>query len=376
MLRSFTFATLLGSLLPLHAVAANLNNWEGPHIDVAVDNRAIDWWYTQVVSQKPAPNGIPPSIEIVLKHGNTFQFGPSNTPLYSVEINGFDQDGVRFAQTLVFNTSSVFPTPSGVTVGTWGNKEITFSATQDRKNFAIYLNTAYATGSVIIVSESSARTGCGGLEVTDSPFFSNLVSDKRQLTASEVILYQKTGWRITIPGGQSTVNLVLGGKAVKFSGAGYKDSNWGPNAMNDFIESWYVLIAQVGPWSFVTFSGAPSNGTNLINSGHLSYNGNFVTSQCNIIGERKTDISVIIPSGEVLDSNVIAPTAFDVTFVLPNATNVSFHAENIAVNPTVSIYHRWTAKYTGGAVGGKQYEAYGLTEWMNPANVSHWPHIQ
>ncbi|KAG6856729.1 hypothetical protein H0H87_001329 [Tephrocybe sp. NHM501043] len=369
--------TLFGSLLlvPLAVVAANLSNWEGPHIDVAESNRAIDWWYTQVVSQTPAPNGIPPSIEIVLKHGNTFQFGASNSPLYPVEINGFDQDGASFAQTIAFNSSSVYPVPSG-TVGVWGNNEITFIAAPDRKEFTINLNTSYATGTVVINSESSARTGCGGVKVTDSPFFSDLVSDGRELTAAEVILYQKTGWRITIPAGPSSVDLVLGGKAVKFSGAGYKDSNWGPNAMNDFVRSWYVLIAQVGPWSFVTFSGSPTNGTNSINSGHLSYNGKFVQSQCNVIGERTTDISVIAPSGEVVDSNVVAPTAFDVTFVLPGAKNVSFHAENIAVNPTVSVYHRWTAKYTGGAVGDEQYEAYGLTEWMNPAAVGHWPSIE
>ncbi|KAG6854182.1 hypothetical protein C0991_009834 [Blastosporella zonata] len=372
------FLTLaFGSLLPLSVVAADLKNWEGPHIDVAPGNRAIDWWYTQVVSQTAAPNGIPPSIEIVLKHGNTFQFSNLNTPLYSVEINGFDQDGAAFAQTMVFNTSLVLPTPSGATtIGTWGNNEITFIATEDRKKFTINFNTADATGKVVINTESSARTGCGGLDVTDSPFFSDLVSDKRKLTAAEVILFQKTGWRITIPGGPSTVDLVLGGKAVQFSGAGYKDSNWGPNAMNDFVESWYVLIAQVGPWSFVTFSGSPSTGTNSINSGHLSYNGVFVTSQCNIIGERTTDISVITPSGEVVDSGVVAPTTFDLTFILPNAKNVSFHAENIAVNPTVSIYHRWTAKFSGGAVGKEQYESYGITEWMNPANISHWPYIQ
>ncbi|KAG6824579.1 hypothetical protein H0H92_006427 [Tricholoma furcatifolium] len=365
-------------IVPLSVVAADLWNWEGAHIDVAADNRAIDWWYTQIVSQTAAPNGIPPSIEIVLKHGNTFLYGPSNTPLYTVEIDGFDLDGLPFAQTLTFNTSSVLPTPSGITQGSWGegNNKISFTASEDRKHFTVNLNTPSATGTIVINNESSARTGCGGLDVDDSPFFSSLVSDGRELTASETILYDKTGWRITIPGGPSTVDVTLNGKAIQFSGAGYKDSNWGPNAMNDFVNSWYVLIAQVGPWSFVTFSGEPLNGTNRINSGHLSYNGVFVTSQCNIIGERTTDISVITPSGEMLDSNVIAPTAFDVTFVLPNATKVSFHAENIAVNPTVSIYHRWAAGYTGGMVDGEQYTSFGLTEWMNPGNLSHWPYIQ
>ncbi|KAG6900353.1 hypothetical protein C0993_011984 [Termitomyces sp. T159_Od127] len=307
--------------------------------------------------------------------GNTFQFGSSNTPLYPVEINGFDQDGFPFAQTLVFNTSSVYADESGVTFGSWGNNEITFTATPDR-NFSVFLSTTYATGTIEINTESSARTGCGGTGLSDSPFFNDLVSDGRELTAAEVILYRKTGWRITIPGGPSTVDVVLGGKAVRFGGAGYKDSNWGPNAMNDFIKSWYVLIAQVGPWSFVTFSGSPTNGTNSINSGHLSYKGEFLTSQCNIIGERSTDISVIVPSGQVVDSNVIAPTTFDVTFILSDGKKVSFQASNIAANPTVSVYHRWTAKYAGGVVGGQQYDSYGITEWMNPGNLSQWIDIE
>jgi len=144
--------------------------------------------------------------------------------------------------------------------------------------------------------------------------------------------------------------------------------------MNDFIKSWYVLIAQVGPWSFVTFSGVPVNGTNLINSGHLSYKGKFVSSQCNIIGERTTDISIITPSGEALDGGVTTPTQFDLTFVLANSKRVSFHATNIDVNPGVSVYHRWVAKYTGGAPG-ENYTSYGITEWMNPAVLTHWATI-
>ncbi|KAF5386763.1 hypothetical protein D9615_002006 [Tricholomella constricta] len=366
--------------VPFLALAANVQNWEGPHIDVSADNRAIDWWYTQVISQTPASGkvsdraltGIPPSIEIVLKHGNTFQFGASNTPLYPVEINGFDQDGLPFKQTIIFNRSSVV-SAKGVTTGTWGNKEIVFTASRNpHKKFTIELNTPAATGTVVVESESHFLTGCGGTKVTDSPYFDKLVANGRPLTDAEVILYKKTGWRVSIPAGPSSVDLVISGKPVKFKGAGYKDSNWGPNAMNDFVRSWYVLIAQVGPWSFVTFSGTPSTGTNYINSAHLSYRGKFVTSQCNIIGERTTDISIITPSGEVTESNVVAPTAFDVTFVLPNSKKVSFHATNIAANPSVGVYHRWVAKYTGGAPG-EHYEAYGITEWMNAGNVSHWP---
>ncbi|PPQ87959.1 hypothetical protein CVT25_001144 [Psilocybe cyanescens] len=363
-------------LAPLIASAADVANWEGPHIDVSPDNRAIDWWYTQVVAQKAAPNG------------NTFQFGTSNTPLYSVEVNGFDLDGLPFAQTLTFNTSVVAATGNGLeTKGTWGNNEIGFVANSDLKIFTVTLNTANVSGTIVINSESSFRTGCGGTKVTDSPFFDQLVSDGRPLTAAEVILYRKTGWRITAPelstkfltgihpAGSSTVNVVFGGKQITFSGAGYKDSNWGPNAMNDFIKSWYVLIAQVGPWSFVTFSGSTIDGTNAINSGHISFNGQFVSSQCNIIGERKKDISIITPSGEATEAGVVVPTAFDLTFVLPNSKNVTFHATNIDVNPSVSVYHRWVAKYTGGAVGEKQYESFGITEWMNPSRTAHWPTI-
>ena len=231
---------------------------------------------------------------------------------------------------------------------------------------------------------------CGSTDVGASPFFNGLVSDGRPLTNAEVILYEKTGWRITAPGkpsianldltnrltgGLSTVDLTLSGTTVSFSGNGYKDSNWGPNAMNDFVRSWYVLIAEVGPFSFVSFTGQPLNGTNSVNSGHLSYNGQFLTSQCNIVGEQNTDIAIITPTGEVEDSDVIAPTGFNLTFVLANGTGITFLANNLAVNPSVSIYHRWVAKWTVTA-GGQDYEGYGITEWMNTANLSHWELIQ
>ncbi|KAG5639167.1 hypothetical protein H0H81_006071 [Sphagnurus paluster] len=356
MIQAFTRIIFLGFLAPLSALAANLDNWEGTHIDVSTENHAVDWWYTQIVSQTPALNGVPPSIEIVLKHGNTFQFGASNTPPFPVEIHGFDLTGTRFAETLVFNQSSVVATPTGDTIGTWGNDEITFTASRDHKTFTINLNTDFAKGTVVVGSESHFFTGCGGTKTTDSPFFENLVSDGRPLTDAEIILYKKTGWRISIPAGPSVVDLTISGKAVKFTGSGYKDSNWGPNAMNEFVRS----------------CGQPLTGKNNINSAHLSYHGKFVTSQCNIIGERTTDISIIRPLGEVLESGVTAPTAFDVTFILPDGKEIAFHAENIDVNPVFSVYHRWVAKYTGGAVG-EEFSGYGITEWMNAGNVSHWP---
>lgn len=118
-----------------------------------------------------------------------------------VEVNGFDLDGLSFAQTLVFNTSTVAATGNGLeTKGTWGNNEIGFVASKDLKKFTVTLNTAIVSGTIVINSESSFRTGCGGTKVTDSPFFDKLVSDGRPLTVAEEILYKKTGWRITAPG--------------------------------------------------------------------------------------------------------------------------------------------------------------------------------
>jgi hypothetical protein len=155
------------------------NNWEGPHIDVASDNRAIDWWYTQVIGQTPAANGLPPSIEIVFKHGkriylfvylqvqysiflgNTFQFGTLNTPLFPLEINGFDNDGQPFAHTYNFNNSLVSTNKNGSVSGVWNGDdgEITFLASADSKTFSVTLNTAYASGSMVIKSNVHYRTG-------------------------------------------------------------------------------------------------------------------------------------------------------------------------------------------------------------------------
>ena len=134
--------------------------------------------------------------------GNTFQFGTSNTPLYTVQINGFDLNGIAFGQTLAFNSSSVAPTGNGLqTHGVWGqgNNQINFAASSDLTTFTINFNTPNATGTIVINSKSHFRTGCGGENVNDSPFFNSLVSDGRPLTAAETILYKETGWRITVP---------------------------------------------------------------------------------------------------------------------------------------------------------------------------------
>ena len=68
MYRAFCDLCLLVHL-PLSAVAAHLANWEGSHNNPSHKNQAVDWWYFQVVGQTPASNGIPPSIEVILYHG-------------------------------------------------------------------------------------------------------------------------------------------------------------------------------------------------------------------------------------------------------------------------------------------------------------------
>ncbi|KAH8799240.1 hypothetical protein DL96DRAFT_1638111 [Flagelloscypha sp. PMI_526] len=366
------------SLTPLWVSAANLGNWEGSHIDVpSSDSRSIDWWYTQVIGQTPTSNGLPPSLEVVFKHGNPFQFGTSNTPLYLFDMDGYDNDGQVFSLSLSFNSSSVNTNKKGETIGKWDGDlgHAGFIVSADLKNFTMVFDTKNVTGTVVILSNAHFRTGCGSEERGASPFFENLVADGRELSPSEDIMYKQTGWRITAPGGNSVVDLNINNKGVKFLGAGYKDSNWAPAALNDFIRSWYVIIAQVGPYNLVTFSGQAKEGKNLLNSAHLIKDGKYLTSSCSVIGEHDKDISIITPSGETSEFGLIAPTGFDIKFILADGKEVNFHAENIVEHPAVSVYHRWIAKYTGGAEG-ENFESFGLTEWMNPAALPKYELIQ
>jgi hypothetical protein len=67
-------------------------------------------------------------------------------------------------------------------------------------------------------------------------------------------------WLPSVPQGRVTIDYAIGNVAVKATGIGYHDHNWGDAPMPSLMHDWYWTRAKVGPYSVVTSfitAGAP-----------------------------------------------------------------------------------------------------------------------
>jgi hypothetical protein len=63
---------------------------------------------------------------------------------------------------------------------------------------------------------------------------------------------QLFAWLPSVPQGRVTIDYRLGGTAMKGTGIGYHDHNWGDAPMSSLMHDWYWARAKVGPYSIVT----------------------------------------------------------------------------------------------------------------------------
>ncbi len=59
-------------------------------------------------------------------------------------------------------------------------------------------------------------------------------------------------WLPSVPQGRVTIDYTVGGVALKGTGIGYHDHNWGDAPMPSLMHDWYWARAKVGPYSVVT----------------------------------------------------------------------------------------------------------------------------
>jgi hypothetical protein len=59
-------------------------------------------------------------------------------------------------------------------------------------------------------------------------------------------------WLPSVPQGHVTIAYTVGGVAMKGTGIGYHDHNWGDAPMSSLMHDWYWARAKVGPYSVIT----------------------------------------------------------------------------------------------------------------------------
>jgi hypothetical protein len=270
------------------------------------------------------------------------------------------------------DTQPTVETNGQAVTGNWGDMG-TFSLAADFSTLDLEFNDpANALSGTISFKNlgTPARTACNGT-TKGSPYFDSL-STGQTLNEYETDLYENLGWAIAMPRASANVDLKIDGKELKFNNApAYHDHNWLPSGVDKFLYTWIVGLGSCGPYdvSFVEVQALDSSLDKDIVSGFLTENGQFLHNQCYIRGNKaKVDTMEVRLTGQEFDplSGVDVPTGWEVEFVLDNGKEYFFKLDNTIQNPARSVYHRWHTSGSGGEKGGKQYECFLTTDWLNP----------
>jgi len=224
-----------------------------------------------------------------------------------------------------------------------------------------------------LVSNAAHHFGCNS---TTDPYFTSAIPSGTNLSDAESLLYTQLGWATTMPGAVSDVDMTIHGTKLQFTGLGYHDANWLPQAFNAAVSTWSFGQAQVGEYDFSYISITPTNSTKILNTGYLSRGGVVLQNQCSLDGTKETDYSIISPYG--LENDTVAgglsiPTGFIIEYVLANGETLKFNLSSVggAQNPDQNVYHRWVGTATGGKVGESPSSGLTVFEWLNPGLVKY-----
>ncbi|KAL1938713.1 hypothetical protein VTO73DRAFT_11316 [Trametes versicolor] len=343
---------------------------DGQYIDVNALNNATEWWWVQVAA--PAVDGqSPPSLHVTFYQGYPLSAvkelsGGANAPENYIVINGAFPNGTVFAYTLPATSGTVSHVGDAVS-GDWAGAG-SFQNSADLSTFTLTLDAPElgVSGTLEIYSDGPSHFGCNS---TTSPYFESAVPADAELSANEEIFFKQLGWATSQPGGAARVSVSLGGSDLSFSGVGYHDQNWMPAAIDGFMDDWYFLDAQVGPYDLSAVFAAITGSTRDFNTGFLEHAGTVLQNQCSLQGSRTQDLVTITPYGVAFDepSEVNVMSGFVLEYTLKNGDLYWFNITGQSLVLDQPFYHRWVGSAVGGKVGGEQFTGVSLYDWLNPS---------
>ncbi|KAI0766983.1 hypothetical protein BD413DRAFT_146404 [Trametes elegans] len=326
---------------------------DGQYIDVNAQNDATEWWWFQAAA--PIEEGKnSPSLHVTFYEGYPISAlreaaGGANAPEYYILINGAYPNGELISHMVPASSASV--TYEGEAVnGKWAGAG-EFHNAADLSTVTIKLDAPDydISGTIEITSNGPGHFPCNS---TTSPYFDSILSEGTALSANEDAFFNHLGWPTAQPGGKVTVDVVLNGTALKFSGKGYHDQNWMPHPVDAFIDDWYYMNAQIGPYDLSAVYAAITGSTRDTNTGFLARDGVILQNQCSLQGSRDKDFVTLTPYGKTYEpeTNVTLMNGFILDYTLSNGDEYWF---NISASQSLmlgqAIYHR----FVGPAVGGR-----------------------
>lgn len=247
-----------------------------------------------------------------------------------------------------------------------------FALSEDRQCLTITFNDREngLTGSIAFKNLGTPAHGPCNASTSTPPYFDSLASGQ-SLNADEVILYEQTGWAITMPRAAAVVDITVNGSPLLLDNAiGYHDHNWAPQPLDQFAYTWLTGQGSCGPFDLtyleVQALGSPRSGDIL--KGFLAYNGEFLQNECSLFGQKTVDTINITLTGQTTDAATgqAIPTGMILDYTLANGTHYVFTLTNSVENPAQIPYHRWRLGGSGGEVGGPQHSCLLIGDWLNP----------
>ncbi|KAI0768818.1 hypothetical protein BD413DRAFT_614305 [Trametes elegans] len=311
----------------------------------SIRTTTLQWWRVQVGSPGEGDEG-PASLYITFYEGYPISAlrevagGPDAPEFYNI-INGAYPDGEVIAYTIPASSASV--TYDGEAVnGQWSGAG-KFHNAADLFTFTVTLDAPdHGISGTLEKSDSPGHFGCNS---TTSPYLDTILPAGTPLSENEVMFFKRLGWATSQPGGAATADVVLNGTAFSFAGKGYHDQNWMPRPADAFLDDWYFLNAQAGPYDLSAVLAAVTGSARDTTTGFLVRDGVVLQNQCGLQGPRDRDALVPAPWDAAPDeANGLASLILD-----------------------QAIYHRWVGSAVGGKAGGEQYTGVSQDDWLNPS---------
>ncbi|KAL5603583.1 hypothetical protein FOVSG1_006333 [Fusarium oxysporum f. sp. vasinfectum] len=166
-------------------------------------------------------------------------------------------------------------------------------------------------------------------------------------------------WSNAQPDAIATVDFVIQGKPIKFTGVGYHDKNWASSPIEKETRSWYWGHGRVGPYSLVWYDTVTPNGKEYFSS-WITKNGKIVSKSC------EPNAVVVRPWGENEEfppaRGSPAPSGYTMRYDLgeKGIFVANFTRETITLE--TDTYKRMIGSITGGFEGKKQHKGRSLCE--------------
>ncbi|GFF82314.1 hypothetical protein IFM53868_03431 [Aspergillus udagawae] len=305
-----------------------------------INTTVFDWWYFDAVSSST------PNVSIVVtlftSTPTAFPFlPPSNASSSSVLLAYLwisFANGTSYAAFADASLATV-DAAGGAIRGVWHGSGFSWTGSEEGK-YEIVIDGAGVNGSMRLSSAANPHTPCG--------------DDRLRLGGGRTI---GIGWASLLPDAQASVDVLVEGERVQFTGVGYHDKNWSDGPFEAAVRTWYWGRGRVGPYSVVWFAMLPLGEKDVVVSGYVAVGREVVVSSCaeGVVSVRPTRNGMAEKYPPVLGD---VPGGFRVVYSMGLEVNVT-------LGPMVAgdgkYYARWTGTMTA-AVEGELYEGVGIFE--------------